>query len=347
MANETTAHAEIKTGTPPPVAMLQMLTGYWVSQALYAAAKLGIADLIASGTTSAQVLAEQTGANESSLHRLLRALASVGVFTETNPGSFALTPLAELLRTGTPRSMHALALMYNEEQYRTWGDLMYSVRTGEPAFEQVYGMPVFQYFETHPEVDATFNAAMTGLSAQTTDALLAAYDFSPFSTIADIGGGHGNILTAILRHHPSASAILFDQPHVVATADLALAAAGIADRCQTVGGDFFTGPLPAGADAYLLSQILHDWDDEHCLTILRQLRQAIPNNSKLLILELVLKPGDAPDFGKWLDLHMLVMNTGRERTAAGYDTLLRPAGFTVARVIPTNAGPAIIEAVPI
>src|SRR6478735_3901284 len=164
MTNDTTAQPTAATeagGPPPPVVMLQMLTGYWISQALYAAAKLGIADLVAAGTTSAQVLAEQTGVDETSLHRLLRALASVGVFTETNPGSFALTPLAELLRTGTPRSMHALALMYNEEQYRTWGDLMYSVRTGEPAFEQVYGMPVFQYFETHPEVDATFNAAMT------------------------------------------------------------------------------------------------------------------------------------------------------------------------------------------
>ena len=161
--------------------------------------------------------------------------------------------------------------------------------------------------------------------------MLAAYDFSPFATIADIGGGHGNILAAILRGHPAASGILFDQPHVVAAAGPYLVASGVADRCRTVGGDFFTDPLPAGADAYVLSQILHDWDDERCLTILRQLRRAIPDHGKLLVLELMLAPGDAPDPGKWVDLHMLVMASGAERAAAGYERLLRSAGFAVER----------------
>ena len=349
MTNDTTAQPTAATdagGPPPPVVMLQMLTGYWISQALYVAAKLGIADLVAAGTTSAQVLAEQTGVDETALHRLMRALASVGVFTEAGPGSYALTPLADLLRTGTPRSMHAMAIMYNEEQYRTWGDLLHSVRTGQPAFEHLYGMPVFEYFETHPEVDAIFNEAMAGLTAQTTEALLDAYDFAPFSTIVDVGGGYGNILAAILRRHPSASGVLFDQPHVVAAAGPHLAAAEVADRCRTVGGDFFVDELPAGGDAYVLAAILHDWDEARCLTILRQVRQSMPDHGKLLVIELVLTPGDAPDVGKWVDLHMLVMAGGRERTAAGYEALLGQAGFTVRRLVPTGSGPTVVEAVP-
>ena len=333
------------TVTPPPVALLQMMTGYWVSQAIYVAAKLGIADLMADGPASTEDLAAATQSHAPSLHRLLRALASVGVFTEATPGHFALTPLADLLRTGTPASMHALAITYNEEMYRAWGDMLYSVQTGKPAFEHAFGMPVFAYFAEHPEPSRVFNEAMTSWTNQLVIGVAHAYDFSPFGTVVDVGGGHGALLASMLERNPGLHGILFDQPHVVAEAGDHLVAAGVADRTMTVGGDFFVA-VPPGGDAYVLSQILHDWDDERSVAILRQCRQAIPDHGKLLVVELVLPAGDEPFFGKWLDLHMLAIPGGRERTAAEYDALFRAAGFALTRVIPTAAGPSIVEGVP-
>ena len=331
---------------PPPVTLLQMMTGYWASQALYVAAKLGIADHLAAGPVSCADLATATGTDAPSLRRVLRALASVGVFTEAAPGSFALTPLADLLRTDAPGSMRALAITYNEEQYRAWGALLHSVQTGGVAFEHLYGMPVFAYFAQHPEVDRVFNEAMIGWTNQVAGAVAGTFDFSPFGTIVDVGGGYGTLLAAILRGNPRARGILFDQPHVVASAEGLLAAAGVADRCARVGGDFFAA-VPAGGDAYLLAQILHDWDDERCVTILAQCRRAIPDHGKLLVVELVLPTSEEPFFGKWLDLHMLVMAGGRERTAAEYDALFQAAGFRLTRVVPTAPGPSVVEAVPV
>ena len=331
---------------PPPVTLLQMMTGYWVSQAIYVAAKLGIADLLVDGPRTADDLAAATEAHAPSLYRVLRALASVGVFTEATPGSFALTPLAELLRSGTPDSMRALAITYNEELYRAWGDVLHSVRTGQPAFEHDFGMPVFEYYAQHPEADRVLNEALAGYTTQLAGAVPNVYDFSPFGIVVDVGGGYGALLAAILRSNPTARGILFDQPHVVAGAEEHLASAGVADRCATVGGDFFI-EVPAGGDAYVLSQILHDWDDERCVAILRHCRRAMPDHGRLLVVELVLPPGEEPFFGKWLDLHMLVVASGRERTAAEYGTLFRAAGFELARVVPTPAGPSVVEAVPV
>ena len=203
---------------PPPVTLLQMMTGYWVSQALHVAAKLGVADLLADGPRPVEDLAAATQTDAASLRRVLRALASVGVFTEANPGAFALTPLAALLRTGTPDSMRALAIMYAEEQYRAWGDILHSVQTGETAFEQQFGTSYFAYLAQHPEADRVFNEAMTGWTTQFVGAVVDAYDFSPFRTIMDVGGSHGTLLAAVLRSNPAARGILFDQPHVVAAA---------------------------------------------------------------------------------------------------------------------------------
>lgn len=336
----------IGTGvSPPPATLLQMMTGYWVSQALYVAAKLGIADLLADGPVSCEDLAAATDTHAPSLQRVLRALASVGVFTEVSPGSFALTPLAELLRTETPGSMRALAIMYAEEQYRAWGELLHSVRTGEMAFDHQFGMGYFEYLAQHPEADRVFNEAMTGWTHQLVGAVVDTYDFSPFKTVVDVGGGYGALLTAGLQGNPVTRGILFEQPHVIARAEKQLVAAGIADRCTVVGGDFFAA-VPTGGDAYVLSQILHDWDDERCVAILSQCRRAMPDHGKLLVVELVLPPGDEPSLGKWLDLHMLVLLGGRERTAAEYDTLFRVAGFKLARVVPTPPGPSVLEAVP-
>ena len=332
--------------SPPSATLLQMMTGYWVSQALYVAAKLGIADLLTDGPVDCEDLAAATHTHAPSLQRVLRALASVGVFTEMSPGSFALTPLAELLRTETPGSMRALATMYAEEQYRAWGGLLHSVRTGEMAFDHQFGMGYFEYLAQHPEADRVFNDAMTGWTHQLVGAVVDVYDFSPFKTVVDVGGGYGTLLAAILRRYPGTRGILFEQPHVVASAEEHLAATGIADRCTFVGGDFFVA-VPAGGDAYVLSQILHDWDDEHCVAILGQCRRAMADHGNLLVVELVLPPGNEPSLGKWLDLHMLVLLGGRERTAAEYDTLFRAAGFNLARVVPTPPGPSVVEAVPV
>lgn len=331
---------------PPPVALLQMMTGYWVSQSVYIAAKLGIADLLVDGPRSAEDLATATRTHAPSLYRVLRALASVGVFTETTPGAFALTPMADLLRTGTADSMHALAIIYNEELYQAWGDLLHSVRTGLPAFEHHFGMPVFTYFAEHPEVDRGFNEAMTSYTGQLARAVPEVYDFSPFRTVVDVGGSYGTLLAAILERNPAARGILFDQPHVAAAAGAHLAESGIADRCTAVGGDFFS-EVPAGGDAYVLSQILHDWDDERCIAILRQCRRVMPDQGRLQVVELVLPPGEEPFFGKWLDLHMLAIPGGRERTAEEYDALFRAAGFALTSVAATPAGPSVVEAIPI
>ncbi len=331
---------------PPPAALLHMMTGYWVSQAIYVAAKLGIADLLADGPVGSAELAAATDTDARSLHRVLRALASVGVFTEASPGHFALTPTAALLRTGTPNSMRALAIMYAEEHARAWGEVLHSVRTGRPAFEQVYGMGLFEYYAEHPESDRIFNEAMVGWTNQVAGAVAGTYDFSPFGTVVDIAGGYGALLAAILRRNPNARGVLFDLPHVVAAAERELRAAGVANRCTCVGGDFFATELPEG-DAYVLAQILHDWDDERSVAILKQCRRAMPDHGKLLVVEFVLPPGDEPSFGKWLDLHMLMLNPGRERTAAEFDALFRASGFALARVIPTPPGPSVVEALPV
>jgi hypothetical protein len=330
---------------PPPAALLQMMTGYWVSQALYVAAKLGLPDLLVNGPQSVEHLASATQVHAASLRRVLRALASVGVFTEASPDNYALTPLAALLRTGTPDSMRALAIMYAEEQYRAWGNVLHSVRTGKTAFDQQFGMSYFAYLAQHPEADQVFNQAMTGWTTQVADAVIDAYDFSPCRKIVDVGGGYGTLLAAVLRSNQTASGILFDQPHVVTAAKAHLVSTGVAERCQTVGGDFFV-EVPASGDTYLLAQILHDWNDERSTAILRQCRRAVPMHGKLLVIELVLPSSEEPFFGKWLDLHMLVLLGARERTAEEYRALLESAGFKLARVIPTRAGPSIVEALP-
>ncbi len=335
------------SAVPLPVSLLQMMTGYWASQAIYAAAKLGVADLLAAGPRPIDELALASNTHAPSLKRLLRTLASTGIFTEIYPDVFALTSMAELLRTDTRESMRSLAIMYAEEQYQAWGDFLHSVQTGEPAFERHFGIPYFPYLSQHFEAGQVFNEAMTGWSAQLIDAVVNAYDFTTFQTIVDIAGGHGALLSGILKCSPNAKGILFELPEVVATAKEPLETAGVADRCTTVGGDFFK-EIPSGGDVYILSQILHDWDDESSIEILRQIRRGIQANGKVLVIELYLPPGNEPSISKWLDLHMLVLTQGgRERTPAEYDALFRAAGFAQERVVPMNAPQCIVEGVPI
>jgi hypothetical protein len=326
-----------------PAQLLQMMTGYWVSQGIYVAAKLGIADLLATGPVHYEDLARRTNTHALSLYRTLRALASVGLFAEMHGGRFALTPMADLLQSNVPNSMRALAILYCEEVYRAWADLLESVRTGQPGFERQFGMDVFEYYRKNPEAGAIFNEAMTDWTTQVSAAVAAAYDFSRFGSIVDVGGNQGTLLATVLRQYPTVRGILFDLPHVVTTAKEHLAEAGVGDRCTTVGGDMFMA-VPSGGDAYLLSYVLHDWDDERCVAILMRCREAMTANGALLVIEMVLPEGNEPSFGKWLDLHMLVMASGRERTRDQYRTMLQAGGFELTRLIPTPTGSSIVEA---
>jgi len=296
-----------------------MMTSYWISQSIFAAARLGIADLLADGPVGCKELAVATDSHAPSLYRLLRALASIGIFTESSPQHFALTELAELLRSGAPDSMRALAFMEGS-YYTTWAEMLHSVKTGEPAFNHLHGMGIFDYLAQNPATAQLFNESMTGVTHRVGSAVSRAYDFSPFETVVDVGGGHGALLAAILRSSPGTRGILFDQPHMVAGAEHLLSEAGVLDRCTRVGGDFFDA-VPAGGNAYVLAQILHDWDDDRSTTILTQCRKVVPVDGRLLVVEIVVPPGDEPSFGKWIDLQMLVMAGGRERTAPEYEGL--------------------------
>jgi ubiquinone/menaquinone biosynthesis C-methylase UbiE len=330
------------TEISPPQAMNQMLTGYWISQALYVAAKLGIADLLTAGSRSVAELASATQCQPSSVYRLLRALASVGVFAEDGQGRFTVTPLGQCLRSGVPGSQHALAIMSGEEHYRAWGELLYSVQTGQPAFDKLYGMPVFDFLSRHPEQAKVFDAAMVGVHGRETAALIEAYDLTGITVLADIGGGNGSLLTGVLRHYPALRGILYDLPSVAQRAKTTVQAAGLADRCQVIGGSFFES-VPSGADAYLMRHIIHDWDDAKAVTILRNVQRAIGKEGRLLVVEGVIPPGNDPSFSKLLDLTMLVVPGGKERTEDEYRALYQAAGFNLTRIVPTRAEVSVIE----
>jgi hypothetical protein len=330
----------------PAQAIAQMASGYWVSQALYVAAKLAVADCLAAGAKSVTELAAQCGAQPQALYRLLRALASVGIFAETPGQHFELTPLAQPLRSDVPDTKRAMVLMTGEEQYQAWGELLYSVTTGKKGFDRVFGKPLFDYLAERPEQAALFDAAMVSIHGRETPAMLAAYDFSPLGTVADLGGGNGSVLIAILQKHQQLRGILFDLPNVVARANANITAARLTDRCQAISGSFFES-VPRGADAYLMRHIIHDWDDVQSLTILRNIHRAAPAGAKLLIAEFVIKPGNDPDLAKLLDLTMLVIPGGQERTADEYRRLLAAGGFELERIVSTTADVSILEAVKI
>ncbi len=280
-----------------------------------------------------------------SLFRLLRALASLGVFAEEPGQRFALTPAAEPLRRDIPGSQWAMAVMMGEEHYRAWGELLYSVRTGKVAFDKVYGQPVFEYLSQNPEQAAIFDKAMTGVHGRETSAMVDAYDFSSFKAIADIGGGNGSTLCGILKRLPALHGTLFDLPGVIERAGASVEAAGLGDRVHLVAGSFFES-VPSGVDAYVLRHIIHDWDEEKALRILANVRQAISDEGRLLVVESVIPPGNEPFFGKLLDITMLVSPGGQERTADEYGDLFGRAGFRLTRIVPTSTEVSVIEGVP-
>ena len=265
----------------------KMITGYWVSQAIYAAAKFGIADHLKDGPRSVDDLAAVTSTNSDALYRLLRALASIGIFAEGEPRQFSLTPLAEPLQSDIPRSKRALALMSGDEQFHAWAEIEFSIQTGSTAFEKVYGKPIFEYLGEHPDKARIFDAAMVGIHGRESDDILDAYDFSSMSVVADLGGGNGSQIINLLKRYPNLKGILFDLPHVIERAKKQIESAGLTDRCELVGGDFFDA-VPSGADAYMMRHIIHDWDDDKSLKILRNCHRAMEPHSKLLVVESVI-----------------------------------------------------------
>lgn len=326
----------------PPELMNRMLTGYWTTPSLYVAAKLGIADLLANGPRTADDLAQATNVHAPSLYRLLRGLASMGVFTDDGTARFSLTPLAECLRSDVPGSQRALAIMCGEEHYKAWGELLYSVQTGKIAFDKLYGMPVFEYLSKNLDQAKVFDAAMVGVHGRETVAMTDAFDFSGIGVLADLGGGNGSLLTTVLKKYPALQGILYDLPGVTERAKVNLEAAGLADRCKVIGGSFFES-VPEGADAYLMRHIIHDWDDEKATTILRNVHDAMGKEGRLLVVEGVIPPGDEPCFGKLLDLTMLTIPGGKERTEEEYRTLYEAGGFHLTRIVPTKAEVSVIE----
>jgi O-methyltransferase domain/Dimerisation domain len=323
---------------PPPVALLQLVTGYWVSQAIYVAAKLGLADVLQDGPKRCDELAQATATHARSLSRLLRALASVGVFAEVEPDRFGLTPLAALLQTGVPGSLRALAIFLGEpEHWRPWGNLLHSVQTGQTAFDHTFGLRPYEYLAQYPAAAEIFHGAMTEFTTRATGAITTAYDFSQFGQLVDVGGGHGALLTAILQANATMRGVLFDLPAVVAGARARIEAAGLAGRCEVVAGDFFES-VPSGGDAYLLKGVIVDWDDAPSVRILTSCSRAMAAQGKLLVVDMVIPPRPAPFWGPLADLEMLVVASGgRARTEAEFGALFTAAGFKLTRVVPTGA----------
>ena len=334
---------------PPEVAASQRLfelaTGYIKSTALYVAVKLRIPDRLGSGPRSAADLAREAGVNEDALYRVLRTLASVGVFEEIRPREFGNNLASSLLRSEGPGSMYDMARWMAEPTHlRVYADAMYSVETGQPAVEKTLGMPVFEFFPRDPELSEVFNNAMTAFSGMVVPAVLAAYDFEGIGTLVDVAGGHGGVLTAVLQKYSTMRGVLFDLDHVIAGAVPRIQQLGLADRCRVVSGDFFAS-VPEGGDAYIMKHIIHDWDDDRALVILGNIRKAMNPGGRVILLESVVLPGNEPDFGKLIDIEMLLMPGGRERTEAEFRALFESAGFNLTRIVPTQSPLSVIEAV--
>jgi len=328
----------------PQQAMLDLITGYWVSQMVFVAARLGIADVLAKGAKTPDTIAEQVGAHAPHVHRLLRTLAGVGVFAETANGRFRLTPTGAMLRSGVPGSLRDFALMIVDDQYwSAWGDLLHGVQTGDVPFDHVHGQPLFSYLVAHPDKERIFSASMASISGPENGAVARAYDFGRCRRLVDVGGAHGHLLATILRRHRKLRGVLYDQPQVVAGATASGFLAGLEDRVEAQGGDFFAS-VPAGADAYVMKYIIHDWDDDRCVRLLGLCRNAMAPGGRVLVVENVVEPGNRPGWAKLLDINMLVCLTGKERTKTEFRDLFARAGLMLRRVVPTASPISVLEA---
>lgn len=347
---QTAPRPQAPQGMPPQVKILQMMNAYRLSQSISVAAKLGIADLLADGPKSSEELAQATGAHAQSLYRLLRALASFGIFAEEENGLFGLTPRAAMLQTNVPGSIRAYAIVIGEEwHWRMWGGILHSVKTGEPVFDKMFGMEFQEFYNQNPQVAKNFDAAMVSVLAMTDNAILTNYDFSSFAKVVDVatGGGDANLIVSILKKYPTTQGVFFDLPSRIEPAKHVIEAAGLGERSELFGGDVFESFAPGG-DAYIIKNLIHDYDDERAIKILKNCRGAIANNGKLLVVEMIIPPGNEPSLGKIVDVEALIMTAGAiERTEQQYGELLEKAGFKVTRVISTRSPMSIIEAEPI
>lgn len=327
--------------------MRRLLCGFSVTIAISVVAELGIADHLAKGPKSASDLARLSGADEGFLRRVLRFLASEGVFAEQDRDVFALTPLSEWLRSDAAGSLRPRAVFAGSNMnWTAWGSLLSSVRTGRSGMEAAFGETLFDHVKSHPEAAVTFNSFMAGQTAASVAALLGAYRFEGVRQIVDVGGGHGALVAGVLQAYPEMRGVLFDMPEVAAKALALLEKAGVAGRSQVVGGDFFAA-LPAGADLYALKFILHDWRDAACVTILKNCRAAMAPDGRVLVIEHIVPEESGPHFSRFMDLNMLVMTDGgQERTEREFARLLDAAGLQLRRSVPTAIGVHILECVP-
>ena len=329
---------------PPEAQLVQMIMAQLVSRMINLTATLKLSDYLAQGPKTAEELARLTGTHAPALYRVLRTLSSLGFFHEEASHHFSPQPLGALLKSGTPG--YAAAVMLGGEMVtRSLDQFLYSIQTGKTGFQKAFGMPAFDWLAAHPKEASLFNDTMVGVHGMEPAAVAAAYDFSAFQTITDIGGSTGNMLTTILAKHTGPRGILFDMAHVVREAPALIKQRGMTDRIRIEAGSFFES-VPAGADAYIFSHIIHDWDEQQCLTILGNCRRAMKPSARLLLVEMVLPSGDTPHPGKLLDIMMLLLPGGQERTPEEYSALLDKAGFRMTRVVPTASPVSIVEAAP-
>jgi hypothetical protein len=322
--------------------LFELAWGWLVARGIYVAAELGIADLLSNGPRTAEELAIASGAHATSLNRLLRMLAGYGVFAGDSKGRFELTPMAALLQTGALRDM---ARFMSEADWNAYGNLLHNVRTGESAFKHVHGENFFDFLNARPAAIERFDRGMASFSDAENKAVAAAFDFGSFRQILDVGGGRGGLLAEILKAYPSPRGVLYDQPQVIAQPDY-LKAAGVLHRCEVVGGNFFER-VPSGADAYVLKRIIHDWDDDSCKDILSRCRDAAAESGgRVIVIDAVLPRGNEFHYGKPLDLLMMVLNDGRERTEMEFDDLLARSGLKLLRIVPTLSIVSVVEAEP-
>jgi SAM-dependent methyltransferase len=334
-----------RTGeNPSPPALFEMATAYWLSQAIYVAAKLGIADLLRDGPRSCAALATSTGSDAPSLFRLMRALSSMGVFAHLSRDRFALSRLAERLQIDVHGSLRAMVITIGEIHYQACGSLLHSVRTGSPAFNTVFGASLFDYLQRNVDAADTFNQGMANVSSMLAYAVLMAYDFGGISSIVDVGGGQGKLLEKILQFTPDITGTVFDTASTIERAKQSIGNDAWNRRCSYVIGDFFSS-VPQAADAYLLCGVIHDWDEPRAVRILKNCRRAMAAKGRVLIVDMVVPDTDAMSFSKLLDLNMLAMTGGRERTKGEFHALLDAADYKLTRIIPTMAPQSIIEAV--
>ncbi len=329
---------------PPSAVLMQLIAGKWVSQAVCVAAELGIADLLKDGARSSADLALAVDANAEGLYRLLRALSNVDLLHEGAGRTFQLTELGQFLRSDAPGSLRGYArFVGHEHTWRAWGHLLHSVRTGEPAFEHVFGDRVFEHYAKTPELAAVLNGGMTSLSDYEARDVVAAYDFGDVRKLVDVGGGHGFLLASILKANPRLKGIVFDMPHAAEGAKRLLQIENLTDRADVSSGNFFES-VPDGGDAYIMKHILHDWDDPRAVEILRACHRGVVPGGKVLVVEVVVPPPNEPHFAKIFDLEMLVLTSGgRERTADELRNLFGAAGFELTRIVPTPGPVSVIE----